>query len=624
MYIHSVKFINFKSIGDYPENEIIIEPKVTAIIGKNESGKSNILEGLSQIDFRKNNRQAFDINKVNRNAPTGTENTYIIILKPLETEIEKGVSKDTKVEINKNSCIVTGGFLEYCQNHNIMELFEKIILALNECGFPPFSMNDTELNNYRIYKSELEQKERLDLYYRTAALIFLSSRIGKIKSEYKDQVQDTLNELQNMWQEGLEMFPTFFYRKSDKHLKSVYKLEDIEKEVKNSGIAPNSLLYDFVTLLEVSSDDFILACKPGITAKQETLRDRIKRSVEKNINVPFREFYKTENIYMNLSFNNGAVSFTARSEEGETMLLSERSNGLKWYLETFIDAQAHNVADRNVIFLFDEPGISLHVNAQKELLRLFRQLADRGNQVVYTTHSPYMLDLDGNGICQIRAIVKDEEGFSHIYKTAYDSRISPESGRDILAPLVNAIGMNLQDTIGPAINKINIVVEGISDCIYLNTMAHVLGIDKTQYAFIPSIGASNCINICAILHGWGCKCFAIFDYDKGGVESGGEILRKDFLFEFQHQYCYLKDVSQDDVNQQTYKTQKYMIEDVVTRQELDKYCESTGTLRNMSKTLLAKKMSISIENGEYEPSEQCKRNFTELFKRIFSYIKSNN
>lgn len=32
MYVHSVKLINFKSIGDYPVNEIILEPRVTALI----------------------------------------------------------------------------------------------------------------------------------------------------------------------------------------------------------------------------------------------------------------------------------------------------------------------------------------------------------------------------------------------------------------------------------------------------------------------------------------------------------------------------------------------------------------------------------------------------------------
>lgn len=62
MYIHSVKLINFKSIGNYPEAEIILEPKVTAIIGKNESGKSNILDGLSRINFLRQHR----INAKNR------------------------------------------------------------------------------------------------------------------------------------------------------------------------------------------------------------------------------------------------------------------------------------------------------------------------------------------------------------------------------------------------------------------------------------------------------------------------------------------------------------------------------------------------------------------------------
>lgn len=51
MYIHSVKLINYKSIGDYPESEIILEPGITAIIGKNESGKSNVIDGLSKINF---------------------------------------------------------------------------------------------------------------------------------------------------------------------------------------------------------------------------------------------------------------------------------------------------------------------------------------------------------------------------------------------------------------------------------------------------------------------------------------------------------------------------------------------------------------------------------------------
>lgn len=45
MLLHSIEIHNFKSIGE-SNNLIIIEPRITTIIGKNESGKSNISEAL--------------------------------------------------------------------------------------------------------------------------------------------------------------------------------------------------------------------------------------------------------------------------------------------------------------------------------------------------------------------------------------------------------------------------------------------------------------------------------------------------------------------------------------------------------------------------------------------------
>lgn len=193
---------------------------------------------------------------------------------------------------------------------------------------------------------------------------------------------------------------------------------------------------------------------------------------------------------------------------------------MRWYLETLVDAQANNLPNRNVVYLLDEPGTSLHVNAQRELLNLFEHLADQGNQVVYTTHSPYMQNTEVEGVHRIRAVVKSTDCFSYIYKTAYDARILPESQQDTLTPIIAALGMNLQSTFGPALNKVNIVAEGMSDYIYLCTMAKQLGVDLEKYAIIPSVGATNCVNICAILHGWGCKYIALFDFDKKGVEAG--------------------------------------------------------------------------------------------------------
>ena len=619
MYIHSVKLVNFKSIGNYPESEILLAPKVTPMIGINESGKSNIVDGLSRITFLKANSSAFSAEVVNRNSESGTENIYLITLKPDTKEIANELHTDTLVEISKAHCTVTGGFLAYYLQH-VWPEFQTVVKFLDEISTNPMQLIDQELTRYRTYKQELLKNEQIDLYQIMSALEFFRTRIPKLPAERRKEFEDKLGSARDTWMELSALFPVFFYRKADKHLNTSYKLEDVEKELKGSSVAPNSLLYDFVKLIGVSPDDFVTAVRSGALPKQESLRRRINKLVNDKINTPFRNFYQTETITLDLGFNSGVVSFVVTSEDGEALMLSERSNGLRWYLETFIDAQANDIAGRNVVYLLDEPGTSLHVNAQMELLSLFQHLSEKGNQVVYTTHSPYMLDLQTDGVHRIRAVVKNAEGYTYIYKTAYDARISPDSQQDTLAPIINAIGMNLNDTFGPAKDKLNIVTEGMSDYIYLCTMAKVLGIDTERYAILPSVGASNCINICSILHGWGCRYIALFDYDTAGVKTGGEYLRKDMMFEYKAQYCYLADVSQEDVEKRTYKDSPYMIEDIVTREEINRYCAETNTSSTVGKTLMAKLMSNAIESGSYQVGKECESNFEALFNRIFSYF----
>ena len=574
---------------------------------------------MSYIDFFKPNQAAFIEGVINRNSASGTENVYEITLKPTSEDIKKGISSDTKATITKAKCEVTGGVAEYYKQ-NVSQYFEEFSNILDEIGSNPFQLSGQDLSTYRANKQELTDIEALNIYGKTSALAYFTARIGKISVERRDIFQEKIKTAREKWNEVLECFPRIFYRKTDKKLKNVYKIEDVEKEVKDANVAPNSLLYDFVKLLAISADDFVVAARSGIKPKQESLRKKINKLIEAKINKPFNDFYQTERITLEANFNAGNVSFVVQSEEGETLLLSERSNGLRWYIETFIDAQANNARESNIVYLLDEPGTSLHVNAQRELLKLFQDLSEKGNQVVYTTHSPYMLDLEENGVHRIRAVVKNKEGYSYVYKSVYDARIAPDSQKDTLAPIIKAIGMNLNDTFGPAKDKLNIVTEGMSDYIFLNTMAKLLEIDTKRYAILPAVGASNCVHICSILHGWGCKYIALFDYDEAGVQSGGEYMRKDMMLGYKRQYCYLFDVTQGDVDKKTYKQFKYMIEDVVTREEIDNYCDKTGTSKTIGKPLMAKLMSNSIEAGTYEIGETCKTNFKELFERIFSYF----
>lgn len=619
MFVHSVKLVNFKSFGDYQENEVILEPRVTAVIGKNESGKSNILDGLSHIEFLSKKASAFNANDVNRNSPTGTEIRYSIVLKPSPDDVALGILDDTTIDLSRSHAILGGGFFSYYLQ-TVYSDFEDFVGFLDSEGANPFQAKDQELATYKACKAEMLDKTSLDLYVRMTTLAFLNNKANSFPSTMRKEYRERLDQLRDRWFMLHALLPTFFYRKADKHLNATYKFEDVDKELKSALANPASLLSDVVKLIEIPHEDFLTAVRSSTDAKAETIRMRIQRKVEEKINRPFHDFYKTESISLYVRFNANSVSFMVQSEAGEALMLSERSNGLKWYLETFIDAQANNISGRNVVYLFDEPGASLHVNAQRELLRLFEHLADQGNQIVYTTHSPYMLNLNDEGVHRIRAVVKIAEGLSCVYKTAYDARIAPESQQDTLAPIISALGMNLNDTFGPANGKINIVTEGMSDYIYLCTMAKQLGINSDQYAIIPSVGATNCVNVCSILHGWGCNYIALFDYDKKGVESGGEYMREKMFFEYGKQYCYVRAVTQDEIVRKTYNTDSYMIEDVMMQSEINRFRVETGTSEHLGKPLTAKLMCTAIENGSFIVSQESINNFQALFDRIISFV----
>lgn len=620
MYVHSVKLVNYKSIGDYAESEVIIEPRVTAIIGKNESGKSNILDGLSQINFRKKKASAFADTTANRSCGDGKQIKYVLLLKPSAEDIALGITDESTIEITHDKMTVSGGLLSYYES-TISEAVVAVSDMLNLIGGGnPLKLSSHDLPHYQLHKAELSSKDTLDLLHKFVSLQYMVDHRSSIPAASQKAFKETTDNAANHLYHILGLLPQFYFRDSGKNLRTVYKLEDVQKELADGAKGQSSLLYDFVRLIEIPQEDFVLAVQNGNDGRQTSIRSKIKRQIDKHINSEFCAFYTTEDVTLSVDFNANSVTFSVQTGDGETLQLGERSNGLKWYLETFIDAKANNLPQRNVVYLFDEPGCFLHVNAQKELVSLFGHLADQGNQVVYTTHSPYMLDTEKDGIHRIRAVVKDPQGFTHIYKTAYDNKISPDSVHDTLAPIVNALGMNMNDTFGPAKNKINIVTEGISDYIYMCMMGKLLDIDAEKYAIIPSQGASKCVDICAILHGWGCKYIAVFDYDKAGVESGAEIMRNQLIYDLNKDYCFMNEVTQEDIDAKTYRTSAFMVEDLITREEINRFCEEMSISPGLKKALIAKKMSNAIDAGEFTLNDTAIANFRALFERILSYI----
>ena len=91
-----------------------------------------------------------------------------------------------------------------------------------------------------------------------------------------------------------------------------------------------------------------------------------------------------------------------------------RSKGFTWFVSFLVwFKKLQEDKDKNIIILLDEPGLNLHAAAQNDLLKFIKDLSQT-YQVIYTTHSPFMVDsIDLNKVRTIEIISKI--GFCRAY-----------------------------------------------------------------------------------------------------------------------------------------------------------------------------------------------------------------
>lgn len=261
--------------------------------------------------------------------------------------------------------------------------------------------------------------------------------------------------------------------------------------------------------------------------------------------------------------------------------------------------------ERFVIFLFDEPGVYLHVNAQRELINLFEDLCAKGNQVVYTTHSPSMID--SNKLSCVRAIQKNDLGNTEILSITSD-KIDNISGGDTLSPLLHALGMDLKYNLGPSSIKTNIITEGITDYYYITAMLEYFNI-VNKPSVIPAIGASNIVNIASILIGWGCDFYLLYDYDDAGIREAKKVIKK-FENLFNEKIVF---VSCDYLPENDFVVQPKVIECLVSAVDFDAI---VCNRENKSKTIIAKLFYDKVSSKSIKLSDETETAFIRLFSEL--------
>jgi predicted ATPase len=146
-----------------------------------------------------------------------------------------------------------------------------------------------------------------------------------------------------------------------------------------------------------------------------------------------------------------------------TTNFGERSGGFVWFF-SFVAAFSELREAEGLVLLLDEPGLGLHAAGQADLLRYLDEQLAGGHQVVYTTHSPYMVDATRPH--RVRT-VEDVEGEG--------TRVRESAGatsRDTVLPLSGALAVSLLEGLGAGPRTL--LVGGVPDLVYLEVMSGYL------------------------------------------------------------------------------------------------------------------------------------------------------
>lgn len=333
--------------------------------------------------------------------------------------------------------------------------------------------------------------------------------------------------------------PRFTYYSNYGNLDSEILLPRVIEDMKRSNLGPKEqartrtlkVLFDFVQL---SPEEIMeLGVDPGanysqytahqldVISQNKTEREILLKSASSRLTREFRDWWKQGEYLFDLqadgSFFKVWVSDAKRPEPVE---LEGRSTGLQWFLSFFlIFLVERKESHTNAVILLDEPGHSLHPLGQRDLFRFFGNLSQT-NQILYTTHSPFLVNPDHLDF--VRAVYIDEHGATAV-SADLRAGTNPKQTSNSIYPVHAALGLSVSETLLQGCQPI--LVEGVSDQVYLSAIKTLLIrkkklAPKRELVFIPCGGAKGANTVASIVMGKDQELpYVLFDSDTVGAST---------------------------------------------------------------------------------------------------------
>jgi predicted ATPase len=203
---------------------------------------------------------------------------------------------------------------------------------------------------------------------------------------------------------------------------------------------------------------------------------------------------------------------------------TEHSAGFQWFFSFLAAFSEYEFGDPPVVILLDEPAVGLHAKAQADFLRFIEERLSKRCQVIYTTHSPFMIQPGQLERVRLVEDVGPEKG-----STVSSNVLSRD--RDTLFPLQGALGYDLVQHLFVA--EHNLVVEGTSDYAYLKIISDFLEAAgrihlDSRWSIIP-VGGADLIPTFVALLGNHLKVTVVVDSRKGGQQRLHQMAKDGYL-----------------------------------------------------------------------------------------------
>ncbi len=600
---------SYKSIKD--SDWCWLASDVTTLAGKNESGKSGILEALRDFDT--------DIATVPDEAMPLDDNSEPVIemcfevektiLDEIAQEINITINKEARDYISKNGVILT----KY--HDGSYDLDDEIDTFLNKQRDESSTKHIGEIKGIVERLSKIEQlagvaKPKMDGDITTIQQA-VNQYIEQLKpqvvslpeEEVKQKVNEDINELTsennildkedvaNKFLEELKKYTPNFIFFSD-------FLDILPFELPLAEAKKHKTVQDFAKVSNLDLDKVI-----ATTDSQR--RRNILSEHSATISGDFMDYWGQNQLDL-VAEPDGENLRLGIKESGKTLLFKpeQRSKGFQWFLSFYLRLNAER--DETNIILIDEPGLYLHAKAQKDVLKVFEEIS-KESQIIFSTHSPYLID--AQRLDRVRLILKDDKNGTKI-----ENKIHKGADTETLTPIITAVGLDISHDFSIA-GKNNVLLEGISDYFFVQALRQYIKINDAN--FIPCVGAQKIPQLVSLLIGWNLDFLAILDNDTEGKKIA-KILKEKLSVE-QNSVIFISE--QDG----------FSVEDLFTHDDFNNFVldeiknGETTTLNSkflkdkaLDKVLLAKKFSEKVR--EDKSKIKLSQDTINAFKKVFDKI----